>query len=43
MNLNPGIAKTVALLNWMGYRTTDSGDGETHDHECDRDVGQGAR
>jgi hypothetical protein len=37
--LNPGIVKMVELINSMGFRTTDSGDGETHDHECDRDVG----
>lgn len=37
--LNPGIVKAVELINSMGFRTTDSGDGETHDYECDRDVG----
>ena len=37
--LNPGIVKTVKMLNDAGYTTTDSGDGETHDYECDRDVG----
>ena len=37
--LNPGIRKTVKLLNSVGWETTDSGDGETHDYECDRDVG----
>jgi len=35
-DLNPGIAKTVAWLNAMGFATCDSGDGETHDFECDR-------
>ena len=39
MALNPGIVKIVELLNSMGYKTTDSGDGETHEHSCDRDVG----
>ena len=37
--INPGIRKTVALLNANGFKTTDSGDGETHDYACDRDVG----
>lgn len=35
--LNPGIRRTVDLLNEAGFETTDSGDGETGDHECDRD------
>jgi hypothetical protein len=35
-DINPGIAKTVAWLNANGFRTTDSGDGETHMAECDR-------
>ncbi len=35
--LNPGIVKTVALLREWGYDTCDSGDGKTHDFECDRD------
>jgi len=39
MKINPGIQKTVALLNAHGFRTTDSGDGETHDYECDRPEG----
>jgi len=34
--LNPGIARTVAWLNALGFETTDSGDGKTHDFECDR-------
>jgi hypothetical protein len=37
--LNPGIVRTVGLLRLHGFRTTDSGDGETHDHGCDRDIG----
>lgn len=37
--INPGIRKTVALLNGAGFKTCDSGDGETHDFECDRDEG----
>lgn len=36
-NLNPGIREVVAWLNKHGFRTTDSGDGKTHDYECDRD------
>lgn len=35
--INPGIRRTVALLNANGYETCDSGDGETRDFECDRD------
>ncbi len=35
-DLNPGIRRTVAWLNGKGWTTTDSGDGETHDFECDR-------
>lgn len=38
-NLNPNIRKTVALLNGGGFVTCDSGDGVTHDYECDRDHG----
>ena len=37
--LNPGIRRVVQLLNEDGWTTIDSGDGETHDHACDRDVG----
>lgn len=37
--INPGIRMTVQYLNMAGYRTVDSGDGETHDFECDREVG----
>ena len=35
-NLNPGIVRTVEWLNAHGFKTIDSGDGETHDYECDR-------
>lgn len=34
--LNPGIARTVAWLRANGFDTTDSGDGEMHEHDCDR-------
>lgn len=34
--LNPGIARTVAWLRANGFDTTDSGDGVTHLHSCDR-------
>lgn len=37
--LNPGIRRTVAWLNAEGFTTTDSGDGVTHDFECDRGYG----
>lgn len=37
--LNPGITKIVALLQANGFNTVDSGDGETHDFECDREYG----
>lgn len=36
--INPGILATVEWLNRHGFRTTDSGDGDTHDHECDQPV-----
>jgi hypothetical protein len=36
-NLNPGIRKLVHFLRASGFQTTDSGDGETHDFECDPD------
>lgn len=36
-DLNPGIKRTVKWLNDAGYPTVDSGDGKTHDHECDRE------
>lgn len=38
-DLNPGIRRTVALLRARGFGTCDSGDGETHDHPCDREDG----
>jgi hypothetical protein len=34
--LNPGIVRTVAWLNELGFKTCDSG-GKTHEYECDRD------
>jgi len=34
--LNPGIRETVAFLRSKGFHTTDSGDGVTHDFECDQ-------
>lgn len=36
-DINPGVRKLVKLLNDNGFVTTDSGDGVTHDHACDRD------
>ncbi len=36
MKLNPGIRKTVKWLRSEGFKTCDSGDGETHDFKCDR-------
>lgn len=36
MIVNPGIRRTIAWLNSYGFKTCDSGDGETHDFECDR-------
>lgn len=35
--LNPGIRRLVAYLRAHGFATCDSGDGVTHEHECDRD------
>lgn len=35
-SLNPGIQKTVEWLNGLGFKTTDSGDGKTHDFGCDQ-------
>jgi hypothetical protein len=35
--LNPGIRRTVEWLNQKGFETHDSGDGRTHEFECDRD------
>lgn len=37
--INPGIRRCVALLRAAGFETVDSGDGETHDYDCDREVG----
>jgi len=37
LGLNPGIKRVVCWFNSMGLSTIDSGDGETHDFECDRD------
>ena len=37
MPLNKAIRRTVAWLNDKGFYTCDSGDGNTHDFECDRD------
>jgi hypothetical protein len=34
--LNPGIRRTVCWLRSLGFDTCDSGDGQTHEHECDR-------
>ncbi len=36
--LNPGIRHTVQVLRGWNFRTTDSGDGATHDHACDLPV-----
>lgn len=36
LNLNPGIKELVLLLREWGYDTCDSGDGQTHDFECDQ-------
>lgn len=33
--LNPGIRATVKWLRSNGFDTIDSGDGETHEFECD--------
>lgn len=35
--MNPGIRRTVAFLRSLGFTTTDSGDGKTHEHACDRE------
>ena len=34
--LNPGIRRLVVWLRANGFDTCDSGDGQTHDHACDR-------
>ena len=39
MDINPGIRELVSRLNAAGFKTVDSGDGETHDFECDRSYG----
>lgn len=36
--LNPGIRRTVVMLRAAGFMTMDSGDGKTHEFECDLDV-----
>lgn len=36
--VNPGIRRTVQTLRSWGFETCDSGDGETHDYECDMPV-----
>jgi len=36
--LNPGIVKTVQWLHANGFNTCDSGDGETHNFDCDLDI-----
>lgn len=33
--LNPGIRNAVAWLRARGFNTCDSGDGSTHEHDCD--------
>jgi hypothetical protein len=33
--INPGIRHTVQVLRSWGFDTQDSGDGQTHNHECD--------
>lgn len=33
--MNPGIRHTVQVLREWGFKTVDSGDGCTHDHQCD--------
>jgi hypothetical protein len=33
--LNPGIRRVVAYLFATGFVPTDSGDGKTHEHDCD--------
>jgi len=37
--LNPGIRRLVVWLRANGFDTCDSGDGQTHDHACDRSCG----
>ena len=38
VEVNPGIRKIVEWLNDHGFNTCDSGDGKTHDFECDQNV-----
>lgn len=37
-SLNPGIRVTVRRLRELGFDTIDSGDGKTHEFECDQDM-----
>lgn len=37
-DMNPGIRRTVQWLRDNGFKTCDSGDGKTHEHECDRPI-----
>ena len=37
-SLNPGIRFTVAMLRSHGFNTVDSGDGKTHEFECDQSI-----
>jgi hypothetical protein len=34
--INPGIQRAVLMFQSYGFKTVDSGDGETHDYDCDR-------
>lgn len=36
-DVNPGVRRLAHILAVSGYKVCDSGDGETHDHACDRD------
>lgn len=36
--LNPGIQKAVQFLREHGFDTRDSGDGQTHEYECDMPI-----
>lgn len=33
--MNPGIRRTVRWMRSLGFDTCDSGDGTTHDYDCD--------
>ena len=35
--MNPNIQDVVEFFQSERFNTVDSGDGETHEHECDRD------